>query len=484
MQKRYLNYRKRNRKRIDSIISKVNDDFADKFIKLLVDPHYNFLNCKYQATINQLITMKIVEKYINVIDWDWSSLNYNSNFKIEFALKHLDKTWNWNSIFINNKVSRNNIDFLISKNISINWKCLTTNRNITMELIEENIDLPWSYYDIVRNPNFNLSFIDKYPNKTYNWIYILRVYNDTDLTIQFYENHKKNIPLEFIYSKLPFDYLEKNINLEKSTLSNYLSRNKTLPLDFIRENMEILDWKQISKHTNLSLEIIEENLDLPWDWFYLSYNKSINLDFIIKHIDKDLDFIYLSRNRKYSWEIIKQKNIVYDKTKRIRHNCIVDWNDILRRDNLPIEYILKNFDYEDYPDKDYIWSLLSSNENIPINYIINNPSLSWNYSCISQRNDLNMNIINNNNNLNDYDLGRNRNITLEFAQSLIEKNTLNAVSVANNYFEVEKDNYLVTNYRKHIAAYIIQNRWKNACVNPYCRLGQKHIINEYQKLFS
>ena len=38
-----------------------------------------------------------------------------------------------------------------------------------------------------------------------------------------------------------------------------------------------------------------------------------------------------------------------------------------------------------------------------------------------------------------------------------------------------KKDFLVDEYRNHLAATLIQNAWKNARVNPHCRIGLNKI---------
>ena len=52
-----------------------------------------------------------------------------------------------------------------------------------------------------------------------------------------------------------------------------------------------------------------------------------------------------------------------------------------------------------------------------------------------------------------------------------------------NTFNKEKEDFIIEEYRKHLAAYRIQNRWKNARVNPYCCLGLNKINRDYDQLF-
>ena len=68
------------------------------------------------------------------------------------------------------------------------------------------------------------------------------------------------------------------------------------------------------------------------------------------------------------------------------------------------------------------------NPNITIKYIIDNPDKSWNWKLVSR-----------------------------------------------NPFTKDKEAFLMKRYREHIAAFVIQNAYKNALVDPNCKLGLNRI---------
>ena len=49
------------------------------------------------------------------------------------------------------------------------------NPNITIEFIEKYPDKPWDWYWISSNPNITIEFIEKYPDKPWNWIRYLGI---------------------------------------------------------------------------------------------------------------------------------------------------------------------------------------------------------------------------------------------------------------------------------------------------------------------
>ena len=50
----------------------------------------------------------------------------------------------------------------------------------------------------------------------------------------------------------------------------------------------------ISRHPNITMEIIEKYPDKPWDWYYISSNPNITMEFIEKYLDKPWDWEWIS----------------------------------------------------------------------------------------------------------------------------------------------------------------------------------------------
>ena len=77
-----------------------------------------------------------------------------------------------------------------------------------------------------------------------------------------------------------------------------------------------------------------------------------------------------------------------------------------------------------YPDNPWEWLRISSNPNITMEFINDNPNIPWNWDGISY------------------------NTFLKYKKAFIEQN-----------------------YRRHLASILIQNAYKNALVNPNCQIG-------------
>ena len=61
------------------------------------------------------------------------------------------------------------------------------------------------------------------------------------------------------------------------------------------------------------MDMIESNIDLPWDWNYVSENPNLTFEFVQKYIDKPWDWEVISRN--YLWYYLNLTLWYYDNRK-------------------------------------------------------------------------------------------------------------------------------------------------------------------------
>ena len=108
---------------------------------------------------------------------------------------------------------------------------------------------------------------------------------------------------------------------------------------------------------------------------------------------------------------------------------------------------------ENNPDKDWSWMFISENPNITMEIIENNPDKNWDWYFISC----------------------NPNITWEIIENNPDKDW-DWEGISRNPFTKERKDFMIQEYRKYLAAFTIQNRWRNARVNPNCKLGENKNI--------
>ncbi len=73
--------------------------------------------------------------------------------------------------------------------------------------------------------------------------------------------------------------------------------NPNVPADYILSypNEHIM-WNIISRHLSMTMQIIMDNPDKPWDLSVMSKNPNLTLDMIINNLDKPWNWTVLSAN--------------------------------------------------------------------------------------------------------------------------------------------------------------------------------------------
>ena len=185
------------------------------------------------------------------------------------------------------------------------------------------------------------------------------------------------------------------------------------------------DYINLAGNPNLTLDIIKQNMHLPWNWLYLSIKPIITLEFIVENPHEDWNWYALSANSgldvrrdilanktlPWKWEYVVENptltiDIVTDPVtqdifkeygyasalKKISFNPRITMDDITRHPeldidielvcknpNLTIEFVKSNLHLL---IDEWIWRYISKNPGIKIRDIIDNPELPWIYENV------------------------------------------------------------------------------------------------------
>ena len=113
----------------------------------------------------------------------------------------------------------------------------------------------------------------------------------------------------------------------------------------------------------------------------------------------------------------------------------------------------------DHPDRDWNWFNISRNPNITMQDILDNPTKPWDWFAISN----------------------NPTITMDFINDNPDKDW-NWYAISRHIFLKDKEEFVIKMYREHLAAILIQNAYKNALVNPNCKIGINKIERDMDEL--
>jgi hypothetical protein len=259
--------------------------------------------------------------------------------------------------------------------------------------------------------------------------------------------------------------------------------------NFILNNLDKnLSWTGLSLNPNITMDIIEKYIYLPWVWKNVSSNPNLTFEFLLKYIDKDWDWYIISENMNLD---IIEKNL----------HLSWDWDGISNNKNINIDFILK------YQDQDFCWRTLSSHPNITINNIINTKkTLPWRWKYIMLNPNITLEFINKYKNKIDWDniynnplfalnpdIVSNLNNIDKFNTSspnfnlfYIDNFNLNNINwkyLCGNHLYKNKQLFIERKLLEYMAAYRIQQWYIKISVDINYKYARKKINNNYDKIY-
>lgn len=163
-----------------------------------------------------------------------------------------------------------------------------------------------------------------------------------------------------------FIFDNKNVTIEKEFFKNVLLTENDWE-SFIKKYVRELNWKFVSKNPNITMSMIENNLNLPWKWGDIGANPNLTIGFIKRFPDEPWRFDLISRNPAITMEDVKNNP-----------DLPWDFGGLSMNPNLTIEYVKNNL------DKNWNWADITFNADV--NDIKNNPDLPWAWYAFGSNN--------------------------------------------------------------------------------------------------
>lgn len=187
--------------------------------------------------LSETTTTDMVNKYRDK-SWNFDIMSRNPKVVATRVTDYKKEKWDWHSLSENPSIIPEDIDI---EDPWI-WDDLSQNKAITWEFIQEHPYFPWSYCFMGCNPNITMKIVEDNPEHV--WVFF-----DTN----------PNITLEFVETRGVCCY-------------SLLSGNLGITLDEILSLDRDWDWAEISKRSDLTFDIVDSNIDLPWDFDAMSQN--------------------------------------------------------------------------------------------------------------------------------------------------------------------------------------------------------------------
>lgn len=156
-----------------------------------------------------------------------------------------------------------------------------------------------------------------------------------------------------------------------------ISKNPLITMDLIkkmgnnlREGENGFNWEELSQNSGITMEIICEYIDKPWDFSCVSINPNLTIEMIQKFPYQKWNWEYISRNPAFKMDTIES-------------NLDLPWNweAISRNPNLTPEFIEKYF--REFTEQGSAYSNYGFCEKINLDMVEKNLELNWNWRGIS-----------------------------------------------------------------------------------------------------
>ena len=175
----------------------------------------------------------------------------------------------------------------------------------------------------------------------------------------------------------------------------------------IREHADKWSWRYLSKNESITMDIIEENADLPWFTNQITMNPNLTWSFIIKHIE-------YYKNERWSWQYISAHKCVTIDIVKSYPDLPWDFGSLSRNISITIDDVLKNIeilwdwrnlslnssitwnDVQNHVDLPWCIDMMSGNPNITWDIIKKNPNINWDYKFFSMNVNFTNEILQNN----------------------------------------------------------------------------------------
>ena len=237
--------------------------------------------------------------------------------------------------------------------------------------------------------------------------------------------------IDTLFSQKYYDFMNRvfinsSIMSYPGSMQDYLyilSGSVNITLDFIDRHPEIQwNYKGLSNNPNLTIEYVIAHPELPWCWINISYNDGMSIKTVVENADKPWDWDMISGRRYLTTEMIEEYNGM-------------PWN----------------------------WVFIAYNKEIPIKFIQKNISKAEEHEEVKraiQIRDKVPEIVN---------------TELYYTMEDIETNPLiewHVSEIRRNKFTRDRKVLELIHFRRHLAAFKIQQMYRQARYNPayaYCR---------------
>ena len=239
---------------------------SSKWLKTFPDANWDFktLSCHHNMCLNWV-------KIFPDAPWDFNLISCQVSEPVKWLRKFPNKNWNFQHLQYYHDVTLELIKLIPESQIDFDY--LVNFVNITPEWVKQFPDAPWNFTKLSMLSYLSLEWLDSFPEA--DWTFLEsdweKIKNDTKS-----ENERE----KFRISGRNFRYEN---DMKHSNVKNFYSIiHGNFKISWFKRYPNLKwDFRFLSEHdVSLTLKVIQNNPDKPWDFKLLSRNYNLELSWI------------------------------------------------------------------------------------------------------------------------------------------------------------------------------------------------------------
>lgn len=220
------------------------------------------------------------------------------------------------------------------------------------------------------------SLITAFPHKPWNWYYICE---RRDISLEFVLSHPK-LPWKWnILSTNPHIATWKNVQAHPELPWDWigLMKNPAIPINNIFDHYKpwlynpgkpTIDWTILSHHPEINIAFITDNICLTWDWEILAAHANITIDTIIAKRTCPWNYTAVLQNPNIT---VDQIPLLYTAISMYKYDPVYFYGGLSKNPCIPLEYILANHALP------WNWTAVTKHHSVTIALIASHPQIPW-----------------------------------------------------------------------------------------------------------
>ncbi len=240
----------------------------------------------------------------------WKRVSENINISVDFIKRNVDKAFEWKKLLMREDINQ----FFDIVPINGKYYHASKNPHLSLDFVLEKPYMSWSYWHIsTANENWNKEYLEAFAYMPLNWYNLTKIIDNEEMLDKYsdrYLNWKELSKASFLTIEIVRKYKDKPWDYRLICNPNLFAYFREIINMKLGENKPC--WTTITRELpRISLEFLKEHSEYPWAWGVMSSREDINMEIVNYFIKKKWNWRELTRNDAIS--LSEKRDIYIDK---------------------------------------------------------------------------------------------------------------------------------------------------------------------------